>query len=140
VKTHETCKLKARVNYRDRVPIKPIPRAVRVFDHWFIDCAGPFFTTEGQKIKYNYIFIAIDSFSRFPVRYAMRSLTAKNVCDALLDCGSSPVVARIFRPIWVLILRRNSPRNLRNYWDVSRVLIRRTTHNLQDWLSGPWVT
>ena len=37
VQTCETCQLKARVTYRDRVPIKPIPRADRVFDHWFID-------------------------------------------------------------------------------------------------------
>ena len=43
------------------------------------------FTTEGQKVKYNYAFIATDSFSRFPVCYALRSLTAKNVCDALLE-------------------------------------------------------
>jgi len=65
VQTCAACQMKARVTYRDRVAIKPIPRADRVFDHWFIDCAGPFFTTEGQKVKYNYAFIAIDSFSRF---------------------------------------------------------------------------
>ena len=67
------------------MPIKPIPRADRVFDHWFIDCAGPFFSGEGQKVKYNYAFIAIDSFSRFPVCYALKSLTAKSVCDSLLE-------------------------------------------------------
>ena len=33
VKTYETCQLKARVTDRDQVPIKPIPRADRVFDH-----------------------------------------------------------------------------------------------------------
>jgi len=84
-KTCETCQLKARVTYHDRVPIKPIPRADRVSDHWFIDCAGPFFTTEGQKVKYNYAFIAIDSFSCFLVCHAMQSLMAKNVCDAPLE-------------------------------------------------------
>jgi len=70
VKMCEACQMKARVTYRDRVPIKPIPRADRVFDHWF---------------KYNYAFIAIDSFSRFPVWHATRSLTAKNVFNALLE-------------------------------------------------------
>jgi len=84
VKTCEACQMKVRVTYRDRVAIKPVPRADRVYDHRFIDCAGPFFITEGQKVKCNYAFIAIDSFSRFPVCYAMRSLTAKNVCGALL--------------------------------------------------------
>jgi len=66
VKTRAACQMKAKVTYRDRVPIKPIPRADSVFDHWFIDCAGPFVTSEGQKMKYNYAFIAVDSFSRFP--------------------------------------------------------------------------
>jgi len=47
------------MTYRDRVPINPIPRAARVFDHWFIDCAGPFFSGEGQKVKYNYAFSVI---------------------------------------------------------------------------------
>ena len=31
------CRLKARVSFRDRVPIKAIPRSDRVFDHFFID-------------------------------------------------------------------------------------------------------
>ena len=75
----------ARVTCRDRVPIKPIPKTGCVFDHWFIDYAGPFFNAEGQKVKYYHTFIAVYSFSRFPVCYAMRSLTAKNVCDALLE-------------------------------------------------------
>ena len=85
IQSCRTCQLKARVTYRDRVPIKPIPRADRVFDHWFIDCAGPFFSGEGQKVKYNYAFIAVDSFSRFPVCYALKSLIAKSVCDTLLE-------------------------------------------------------
>ena len=55
--------MKSRVTYRDRVPIKPIPRADRVFDHFFIDCAGPLFSSEGSKPKFNYAFVAVDSFS-----------------------------------------------------------------------------
>jgi len=76
IQTCRTCQLKARIIYHDRVPIKPIPRADRVFDHWVIYCPGPFFSGEGQKVKYNYAFIAVDSFSRFPVCYALRSFTA----------------------------------------------------------------
>ena len=85
VKTCKVCQLKKRVSYRDRVPITPIPRADKVFDHWFIDMAGPFFSGEGTKPKYNYAFIAIDSFSRFPACYPMKSMHAKSVCDALLS-------------------------------------------------------
>ena len=85
VKTCKVCQLKKRVTYRDRVPIQPIARADRVFDHWFIDCAGPFFSGEGSKPKYNYAFIAIDSFSRFPACFPLKSMHAKSICDALLS-------------------------------------------------------
>lgn len=84
VKTCAVCQKKARVTYRDRVPIKAIPRADQVFDHFFIDCMGPIFSGEGPKPLYNYGVILVDSASRFPAAYAIRSLTAKNVCDAIL--------------------------------------------------------
>ena len=35
IKTCRICQMKSRVTYRDRVPIKSIPRADRVFDHFF---------------------------------------------------------------------------------------------------------
>ena len=66
-------------------PSKLILRADCVFDHWFTGCAGPFFTTEAQNVKYNYAFIAIDSFSCFPACYALQSMTAKSACDGLLE-------------------------------------------------------
>ena len=71
IKTCSVCQLKAAVTHRDRVPITSIPRADRVFDHLFIDCMGPLISGEGQKVKYNYAFIAVDSFSRFPVCYPL---------------------------------------------------------------------
>jgi len=85
IKTCSGCQLKAPVTHRDRVPITPIPRADRVFDHLFIDCMGPLISGEGQKVKYNYAFIVVDSFSRFPVCYPLKSLTTKAVCDVLLE-------------------------------------------------------
>ena len=57
----------------------------RVFDHWFIDCLGPISSAGSQTGMYRYAFIAVDSYSRFPVCILLRSLTAKNVCDALLE-------------------------------------------------------
>ena len=59
--------------------MKAIPRADRVFDHLFIDCAGPLFSSEGSKPKFNYAFVAVDSFSRFPFCVPLKSLTAKSV-------------------------------------------------------------
>ena len=58
-------------------------------DHWFIDYAGPFFSGDGTKPKHNYAFIAIDSFSRFPACYLLKSMHAKSVCDALLSLWES---------------------------------------------------
>ena len=46
---------------------------------------GPLISGEGQKVKYNYAFIAVDSFSKFPVCYPLTSLTAKAVCHVLLE-------------------------------------------------------
>jgi len=80
------CQKKGRVTYRDRVPMKAIPLADRVLDHWYLDYLGPIFSGEGPKPLYNYAFIAIDSASRFPAAYGFKSLTAKSVglCDASL--------------------------------------------------------
>ena len=42
VQTCRVCQIKARITYRDRVPIRPIPLADRVFDHFFVNCCEPF--------------------------------------------------------------------------------------------------
>jgi len=39
----------------------------------------------GQNIQYNCALILVDSATRYPVRYPLRSLSAKNVCDALFS-------------------------------------------------------
>ena len=43
IKTCRICQMKPRVTYRDRVPIKPIPRADRVFDHFLLIALDPIF-------------------------------------------------------------------------------------------------
>jgi len=79
VKTCQTCQLKKRKSTMDRVPITPIPRCDRAFDHLFIDCCGPFVSGERPKPRYNYAFVAIDSFSRFncDLQAAMTYLLAR---------------------------------------------------------------
>ena len=100
VQTCKECQGKARVTYRDRVPISAIPRNERPFSHWFMDCLGPLFP---GKAEYNYALVLVDSATRWPAAYALRSLNAKNVCDAIIqlwqftgcgdivssDCGSN---------------------------------------------------
>jgi len=85
IKTCHQCQAKKRKTFWDFVPITPMQRSHLVFDHLFIDMAGPFISGEGNKPKFNYAFIAIDSFSRFPFCIPMKTMHAKAVCDALLS-------------------------------------------------------
>ena len=82
-RTCEQCQKRARTTVLDRVPISPIPRADEVFSHWFMDCLGPLFPN--QKVRYNYCLLLCDSTSRWPAAYPLHSLSAKSVCDALLQ-------------------------------------------------------
>jgi len=77
--------MKKRKTCRDTVLISPIQRSDFVFGHLFIDTAGPFVFGENSKLKFNYTFNAIDSFSRFSFCVPMKGMHAKAVCDALLS-------------------------------------------------------
>jgi len=79
----KTCQLRSRVTCFDRVNIKAIERADEVYSHWFMDCFGPLFPN--QRAEFNYAIVLIDSYSRWPVAYPLRSLTAKHVCDAVIQ-------------------------------------------------------
>ena len=81
-KCHE-CHKRRRVTVYDRVPITPIPKHDTVFERWIMDCLGLIFPN--QKKKCNYALVLCDSCSRFPVAFALTSLTAKNVCKLLLQ-------------------------------------------------------
>ena len=102
-----TCQLRTPVKTSDRVPITPIPRDDELpFTHLVMDCIGPILP-EGdpaaKKPEYNYALVIVDKYSRWPMAYPLRSLSAKAVCDALLqvfmtfsipkvissDCGSN---------------------------------------------------
>ena len=76
------CQKRARKTFRDRVPITPIPRAEAPFTHFFVDCLGPILN---QPTEYNYCLVLCDSATRWPAAYPLKSLTAKNVCEAMLQ-------------------------------------------------------
>jgi len=82
-RTCEQCQKRARTTVRDRVPISPIPRADKVFSHWFMDCLGPLFLN--QNVRYNHCLVLCDSTSRWPAAYPLHSLSAKSVSDARFD-------------------------------------------------------
>ena len=80
--TCNVCQKRARKTYRARVPITPVPRAEAPFTHWFIDCFGPILN---QKTEYNYCLVMCDSATKWPAAYPLKSLTAKNVCQTMLQ-------------------------------------------------------
>jgi len=67
----------------DRVPIAPVPSNEVVFDTFVMHCLGPIFPN--QKAKFNYCLVLCDRVSRFSMAYALSSLTAKIVCNTLMQ-------------------------------------------------------
>jgi len=92
---------KRRSTVYDRNPIIPLPRDEVPFDCLVMDCLGPLMPS--QKVEFNYALVLCDSNTRYSFAFPLRSLSAKNVCNALLqlfqiigipstirsDCGSN---------------------------------------------------
>ena len=78
----EVCQKRAPITFRDRIPIKGGVVSIEpVFSHFYVDALGPLFN---YKVEYNYCIVFLDHTSRFPHAVAVRNLTAKNCCDAML--------------------------------------------------------
>ena len=66
---------------KDRVPISVVPRDQVPFSHLYMDVIGPLL----DKAEYNFCLCLIDSHTRFPFAFPLRSVTAKAVCECLLQ-------------------------------------------------------
>jgi len=53
------------------------------FDCLVMDCLDPLF--HSQKVEFNYALVICDNNTRYPFAFPLRSLSAKNVCNALLQ-------------------------------------------------------
>src|SRR5688572_23959433 len=82
-KSCEKCQLKARSLVMDRVPITPIPREDVSFRRITIDCVGPI--EPASAAGHKYCLCIVDSCTRWPTVFLLKSLTAKAVCDALME-------------------------------------------------------
>jgi len=79
----EVCQKRAPITYRDRVPIEGGVVSVEpVFSHFSVDALGPLFN---HKVEYNYCFVFLDPTSRFSHAVAVRNLTVKSFCEAMLS-------------------------------------------------------
>jgi len=77
---HE-CQLKARVVVKDRISISVIPRDPLPFAHLYMDVIGPLL----DRAEYKYCLCLIDTHTRYPFAFPLRSVTAKAVCECLLQ-------------------------------------------------------
>ena len=87
------CQLRSRVVTKDRVPITPVTRADIPFQVLNMDCIGPLDPPSAQGHKY--CLCIIDNCTRWPSVYMMKSLTARSVCEALLDLFANVGVAKV---------------------------------------------
>ena len=78
----DRCVRRKRVTVYDRTPIRSIERSNSAFQHWWRDIAGPLFPN--QKVEYNYCCVACENNTRWPVAIALRSFTAKSICECLM--------------------------------------------------------
>jgi len=77
----------------DRVPITPVTRANVPFQVLNMDCIGSLDPPSAQGHKY--CLCIVDNCTRWPSVYMLRSLTAKAVCDALIDLFTHVGVSRV---------------------------------------------
>jgi len=89
----QPCQLRARAKRTDHVPIMPIVRPTVPFLVTHLDVIGPL---EPPSTKgYKWALCIIDDCTRWPAVFLLKSLTAKAMCDALLELFSIVGLAEI---------------------------------------------
>ncbi|GFV47000.1 hypothetical protein TNCV_3033971 [Trichonephila clavipes] len=86
VQTCKGCQLRKPGKIGDRAPITPIVRPELPFEIVNIDVIGPIQPPSGRGHKY--VLCMMDQHTRWPEAVPLRSLTAKNACDSLLQIFS----------------------------------------------------
>ena len=85
------CQKKARAVVKDRVPICVIPRDEIPFSHIYLDIIGPL----TKQADFRFCFCVIDSCTRFRFAFRLRSVTAKAVCECLLQIFALVGVSKV---------------------------------------------
>jgi len=87
----QECQLRARSRTTDRVPITPIARAPLPFHTLNMDVIGPI----QDKAPYPWILTIVDSCTRWPSVFLLKSLTARAVCECLITMFANVGVASV---------------------------------------------
>ena len=69
-----------------KAALRPIPIVAEPFSHIIIDCVGPL---RKSKSGHEYLFTLMCATTRYPVAIPMRSINARNICDALINFFST---------------------------------------------------
>ena len=77
------CQLHAMARKTDRVPISPIMRPTLPFMMCHMDCIGPIEPASSKQ--HRYALCVIDDCTRWPSVFLLRNLTAKAICDSLME-------------------------------------------------------
>ena len=83
VTMYHDCQLRSRPKTLDRVPIVPITRVDVPFQVLNMDCIGTIEPPSAQG--HRYCLCIVDNCTRWPTVFALKSLTARAVCDALVE-------------------------------------------------------
>ena len=93
---------KARIMQNDKVKIKVVKHPVEAFSQISVDLVGPIIPTSSRGHKY--VMCVVCNFSKWPELIPLRTLTAKEACDALIG-----VFTRVGLP---LIIQNDNATNL----------------------------
>ena len=81
-KSCKQCQMRKRVTVHDRVPITAVIRPPSFGDTLSLDIIGPL--DPASSHGYRYVLCAVDQTTKWPEVVCLRSITAKDTCDALL--------------------------------------------------------
>ena len=93
VKSCKECQLVTRRTKLDRIPITPVERGLQAFDVINIDLIGPLSVKSARG--HSYVLCAICSLTRWPMAVPLKTLSAKELVDALLVLFSTCGIPRV---------------------------------------------
>ena len=77
----EKCQVAKRPMHKHATPLKPLP-VTSTFERWHMDILGPL-TVSTAPGKYKYILLLVDSFSKWPEAFPLKTQEAREIADIL---------------------------------------------------------
>lgn len=82
-KTSYACQVAGKLNqFSPKAPLIPIPAGQEPFSRIISDCVGPL---PRSRSCWSYLFTIMCATTRYPAAFLLRSINAKNICEALIS-------------------------------------------------------